>query len=438
MAGPVESSEAQRRRLLGAWYTPPELVDHVVDVACSGLRRRRRPLRVLDPACGDGRFLTAVAERLGGRAELCGVDVDAAAVRAARRAVPGAEIVHADALDLDWAGRRFDVVIGNPPFLGQLASATSRGGSSRFGGGPYADVAAEFLALSVELADPEGGRVALVLPQSMLTTRDAAPIRERVAAEATVSHLWWSDTPMFDAAVRTCAVVLVRGARGAGPAHVVARTSGPDFAPAPPMHWRDVADATGRSAWGALLLARPVELPTVGADRLGDLVSFTVDFRDQYYGLVGAVVDDVDATEHPPLVTSGLIEPGRCLWGERPVRFAKQRYAAPRVDLGRLGPEMRAWAARRAVPKLLVANQTRVIEAVDDPLGAWLPGVPVITCVAHEADPGRAAEVRTRVAEVLAGPAATAWVHHHGAGSGLSAGTVRLSPALLASIPLPA
>jgi hypothetical protein len=157
---------------------------------------------------------------------------------------------------------------------------------------------------------------------------------------------------------------------------------------------------------------------------LGDVATFTADFRDQYYGLVGAVGDDVDG---PPLVTCGLIDRDRCAWGERPVRFAKQRYDAPRVAIDRLSPAMQRWARQRLVPKILVANQTREIEAVHDERGAWLPGVPVITCVTDRPDD---------VLRVLHSPAATEWVHQRAAGSGLGAGTVRLSPALLAGIPL--
>jgi len=53
------------RKLLGAWYTPPELVDDVVDNVLRGFRPKRgRAVRVLDPACGDGRFLFAVERRL--------------------------------------------------------------------------------------------------------------------------------------------------------------------------------------------------------------------------------------------------------------------------------------------------------------------------------------------------------------------------------------
>jgi type I restriction-modification system DNA methylase subunit len=78
----------------------------------------------------------------------------------------------------DWGDAQFDVVVGNPPFLNQLSRATSRR-PQRFGGGPYADAAAEFLALAMRLARP-GGRVGLVLPQSLLSTRDAAAIRAAV------------------------------------------------------------------------------------------------------------------------------------------------------------------------------------------------------------------------------------------------------------------
>ena len=420
MSGPspgLSSSGSSRRKLLGAWYTPAELVDHVVAITCAGIDvHSDRPIRVLDPACGDGRFLSAVAERFGGTVELTGVDIDPAAVTASRERLPDAEIVLADALDHPWGDRRFDVVIGNPPFLNQMSSATSRGGRSRFGGGPYADVAAEFLALAVNLARDVGGRVGLVLPQSMLSTRDVAPIRDQVLQRTSMTHLWWSNTPMFDATVRTFAAVLEVGAVS-GP---VVRTFGPRFeaaSSAPPA-------VLTSGSWAALLLD-DVRLPAAAAGGvLGDIASFVVDFRDQYYGLVGAVGDDVDG---PPLITSGLIEPGRCLWGERTTRFAKQRYAAPRVDLARLSPRMQDWARRRLVPKLLIANQTQIIEAVADPEGTWLPSVPVITCITDVADD---------VAHVLASDRATQWVGHRAAGSGLSARSVRLSPALLASIPL--
>jgi len=379
------------RKQLGAWYTPPDLVDAVVREAVFD-----GAVSVLDPACGDGRFL-----RASGLAEQIGVDVD-----------PETAFIHDDALARDWGDAQFDVVVGNPPFLNQLASSTTRGGRSRFGGGPYADAAAEFLALAMRLCRP-GGRVGLVLPQSLLSTRDAASIRDAVDATAALRWMWWSNTQIFDAQVRVWAGVWEVG----GKQKAVRRAYGP--------HFSELPTKPRPTTWAGLLTdasPAPHEGPV-----LGDIATFSVDFRQHYYGLIGAVTDSIGDVNGPPLVTSGLIEPGRCLWGERPVRFAKQRYAAPRVAVGRLSPRLQQWATSKLVPKILIANQTKVIEAVHDPHGEWLPSVPVITGVSNDCE---------RVLSVLASAAANEWVHHHAAGSGLGVGTVRLSPRLLAGIPL--
>jgi SAM-dependent methyltransferase len=404
------------RKQLGAWATPHDLVELVVDRTVTPALVERcgaRPLRVLDPACGDGRFLAAAAERiavLGGASVVTGIDIDARALDEARtRLGDGAELVHGDALrrelDLTSDGRRFDVVVGNPPFLSQLDRMTTRGGASRFGGGAYADAAAEFLAVCIAVAEPDGGRVGMVLPQSVLASRDAGPVRDAVDAVATRCWSWWSPRPQFDADVLVCALGFERGARDAGD---------------PTGTWTSVVlDALGVP-----------ELPPVrAAGTVGDRCAGNVNFRDEYYGLVPAVGDDADG---PPLVTSGLIDPARCHWGDRPVRFARRTFAAPRVDLTRLDPRMQAWAARKLVPKVLVANQTRVIEAVADTEGAWLPGVPVTTLTPT----GDASTLE--IAAVLTSPVATAVAWHQAAGTGLSARAVRVGPALLRSLPWPA
>jgi SAM-dependent methyltransferase len=380
-----------QRKLLGAWYTPPELVDAVV----TEVRRGFAPRTVLDPACGDGRFLAPFV----GTARVTGIDID-----------PTTSWANGDSLSIDWGDRQFDAVVGNPPFLNQLAASTSRGGRSKFGGGPYADSAAEFLALAVRLARP-GGRVGLVLPLSMLSTRDVAVIRDDVSRRAALRWMWWSPTLMFDASVRVWAGVWeVGGTQGE-----VRRAHGPGFDSRPPVpmpaHW-------------AGLIADTVAAPHDGPV-LGDIATFTADFRDQYYGLVGAVSDSATG---PPLITSGLIDPNECWWGRRPTRFAKQEFAAPRVDVSSLSPALQRWAGLRLVPKILIANQTRRIEAVTDRDGAWLPSVPVITCTTDRLDD---------VSTVLHSDAATEWVRYHAAGSGLSATSVRLTARLLASIPLP-
>jgi SAM-dependent methyltransferase len=414
-------SERKRR---GAWFTPDHLVQSVVGAVIDEMfvgARHRRTLRILDPACGDGRFLTAAIEavrRVGGQAAGFGVDIDAETVRLVGSSTD-IEAVCDDALTSTWLaeqGGTFDLVIGNPPYLSQMASATTRGGASSRGGGPYADAAVEFLALAADLVDPNGGRLAFVLPQSILSARDAQQVRSRIDDRATMLWSTWTGEQDFDAQVVTCALAFEFGSVDESPlvddrgtwSHVVTSRAG---VPPVPALFDDPSPASGR---------------------LGDRAWLNANFRDEYYGMIAAVGDH-DAG--PPLVTSGLIDPGCCRWGQRPVRFAKQRFAAPRVDIDLLDRKMSNWAAKRLVPKVLIANQTPIVEAVCDPTGSWLPGVPVVA--AYPLDAMSPADAAWEIAAVLSAPAVSVWAWHQRGGTGLSPNTIRLGPTMLAKLPWP-
>ena len=422
-------SDRADRKQRGAWYTPDDLVARVVEAAVTPEFVERclltsNEIYIVDPACGDGRFLIAAAERiaqLGGRALAIGIDIDRSAVVTAQEALAEAssvavhEVVQGDALALDWSvlglsrHGRFDLVIGNPPFLSQMAATTTRGGSSSRGGGPYADAAVEFVALAAELVS-DSGRVAFVLPQSVLSARDAGATRSAVDAHADIVWSWWTGDREFDAHVHTCALVFQFGTpstrRGATWGHVVTDRQG--------------------------LPAVPLAFEQQGSGRLGDRCWLNANFRDEYYGMVPAVGDHDTG---PQLITSGLIDPGRSWWGRRPITFAKQRFAAPRLDLDALDPKMQRWASRRLVPKVLIANQTKIIEAVADPGGDVLPGVPVISAYPTGDDLAASA---WEVAALLTSPVASVWAWHRSAGTGLSADAIRLGPVLLADLPWPA
>jgi len=408
---------ADERRTRGAFYTPPGLVDWILDRALTD-----GAARVLDPACGTGHFLVAAARRLGDVRAVHGSDLDPEAVRIARLrlqaedpSVPAAEIADrvrvADGLtawDGPPGGARFDAVVGNPPFLGQLKRRTA----GQSGGlGAYTDTSAAFLHRALGLVVP-GGTVALVQPLSVLGARDAGPVREAAAAAGAVTDLWVADRPVFRGTTVLACVPVVRIGSEGGP--------GPD-------------------EWGSLAapyFGIPAVSLAVGTGTLGDLATCTADFRDQYYGLVPHVREAGPGGPQPgeaPLITSGLIEPAACEWGRRPTRFARQRYDAPVVDVDALrGGPLGSWVDARLVPKVLVAGQGRVIEAVVDEHGAWLPSVPVVTVVPH-----RPADL-WRVLAVLLAPPVVAHAAARYLGTGLSPGSVKVSARQLAALPLPA
>jgi hypothetical protein len=432
----VEPTDRAERKRRGAWYTPPAVAELLVRQAVlpalddAAERGWTSPVRVVDPACGDGRLLSTAASAAvrgvpPGPLELVGIELDAVSAQQARRAVPSARIIDGDGREVDPGGC-FDAVIGNPPYLGQLVTATRRGGSSRLGGGPYADVAAEFLLRAVQLARPDGGRVALVLPQSVLATRDTGAIRAAVLGQAAVTGLWWAASQVFEAGVHVCVVVLRRGR----PQGSVTRWRGPEMAP--------LADAPARAVEGptwAPLIADAAGVPAVqladGNGRLGELATATAGFRQHFYGLAPFVTDEASG---PPLVTAGLIDAGRCAWGERPARFAKRRFAAPRVDLDALDssdPALAAWARGQLRPKVLVAPQTRVIEAAVDAEGGWIPSVPVVSVAPHRD------EDLWLVAAVLLAPPVAAWAAYRHLGSGLGVTSLRLRASEVLDLPLP-
>ena len=428
------------RRRGGIFYTPRPLADALaIATVAPLLAAGAAPLRVCDPAVGGGSLLLAAARALveygisAGRLEFTGVDIDPLAIDVARTALAfltGVEPVGlrvGDSLDpgawpFDAEGHA-DVVLANPPFLNQLASATSRRRSDAislhqaFGtaASGYSDSAALFAMLAVSLARP-GGMIGMILPEPLLATRDGASARRRIGSSTTIHELRLIDTKAFDAGVRVCTAIMQK-ATGSGD----------------PTPWADgrwsvlAADAAG---------VPDVALPPSGS--IGDLATCTADFRDQFYGAVSIAFDDVDPTSHsdaptsPALVTSGLIDPTRIDWGVRPARLGRRSFNRPRADLGRLTSDdpLRVWAASRLVPKILVATQSRMIEAAADEKGDVLPVVPVITVV-----PDR--DRLWHILAVLSSPPATAYARREFAGAALSRDAIKLSARQIAGIPLP-
>lgn len=463
------------RRRGGAHYTPRHLAQAVTTLVLDGVAVDGSTT-VCDPAVGGGSFLLAAGEALVavGRARchavhrLAGVDVDPLAAAVAEAALclwaggrRGATIEVADALarPVDaWGGPT--IVVGNPPFLGQLHAATARS-ADRSGlrpglaelAGPYTDTSSLFAALAVDVVAP-GGRVALVLPRSFLVARDAGAARAATLRAAHLDHVWLPGRQVFAAAVDVCVPVWERRV-GDDPeptaveAQLVLPWSGSvrrsiGVPPVPAPVAATPAGSGARRSWSHLLsgLTKEAEVPSLDGLRslgvLGDHCTATAGFRDQYYGLIPFVSDDLegllDDRTHAPLVTSGLIDPASCAWGEQSTRYAGRRWQAPRVDVAAVeaeGGPLARWLGGKRVPKLLVAAQTRTIEAAVDVDGTWVPSTPVATVVAA---PGR----QWHMLAVLLSPVATVWALRHHGGSGMGATSFRLPPSGLRSLPLPA
>jgi hypothetical protein len=472
--------DTSSRRAGGVHYTPPGLANLIaelaIDAATSSLGHL--PRSICDPTCGAGALLVACADALVARGadpaavlgRLHGGDRDGAAVQVAHdalqrwaeahgvgdtahRAPPRLHVGDTSTMGAqEWPGRPsggFEAVVGNPPFLSQLSRSTARGVAEReavqrrYGSvGAYADTAALFLLGSISLVG-DGGVVAMVQPQSFLAARDTAAVREALLAQAQLRTLWASDELLFDAAVHVCVPVLERRPHGADRTPVEVRWRGgggdddDDGDAAPP---RRAPAPAGDGSWG-VLLAGHLGLPAVaphGGRRLGELATATAGFRDEFYALCAAAHEAGSAaeTDAPRLVTVGMIAPGRCTWGEQTRRLAGRSVLAPVLDVATLerdAPKVARWAAARRVPKVLVATQTRIVEAAADPEGRVVPVTPTISV---EARPDCEVDVWWLTAALLAPPvSATALAVHLGAGR--SPGALRWSARQVLEVEVP-
>lgn len=307
------------RRARGVFYTPEAIVRRVVDETLTGLLARAAwredgspVLRVLDPACGDGRFLVAALERIvaeraaGGagaagaaarvraacvrRGVVVGVDRDPAAVALTRAALGGGQhgAQHADAdadanADVDTDGdagadadvrvgealagglveeRGFDAIVGNPPYVRSVALRREdpelwralRGTLAATSHGEW-DLYAAFLERSLDWAAP-GGEIGLVVPSRWLTARAAARLRAHLHARRAVRQVVdFGARQVFAGATNyTCLVFM--SAAGA-PALQVSREHDP--APAAPER--------GAIAWDELRAGEPWTLSLGAAAR---------------------------------------------------------------------------------------------------------------------------------------------------------------------------
>lgn len=203
---PVPRNAGRRSR--GAYDTPAELARAVVGATVGAARRARSGL---DPACGTGAFLLALAE--AGVRDVRGSDLDPVALAVARIAVPSAHLERADALE---PGPEADVVVGNPPFVPperqdkELRAALRR----RF---PWLrgrfDLVVPFASVAVDRAREAAG---LVLPAPALTQPYGAPLRRRWLERHRVVELR-GPLPFRGAAVDVAVLVLAVGEAGALP-----------------------------------------------------------------------------------------------------------------------------------------------------------------------------------------------------------------------------
>ncbi|HVA50409.1 MAG TPA: N-6 DNA methylase [Pirellulales bacterium] len=234
-----------KRKATGAHFTPPDparLIAERVAALMSGLKG---PIRVLDPACGDGNLLRAIHDALPRevrrRMTLIGIENDHASFASlqARQSsfdTGRIDLIRGDFLeffgDNDLFGSHeelepVDCIIANPPYVRTQVLGANRAQqlAARFGLSGRVDLYQAFLVAMARQLRP-GGILGVITSNRFLTTRGGMATRRFLRTKFDLLEIVdLGDTKLFEAAVLPALVF----ARKRGDATEANGTDGPSF-----------------------------------------------------------------------------------------------------------------------------------------------------------------------------------------------------------------
>ena len=236
----------------GAVYTPKLLADFVARqiVNAAGEPSKQRPLRVMDPAVGQGELLVSLLKCLscysGLTIEVYGFETDEEALDIARKRLgqlfPGISLHFEQGNFLEFVLENFgssgqgnllrpvipeayDLLIANPPYVRtQIMGATrARLLADKFDLSGRVDLYYAFI-LGISRVLESEGVAGIIVSNRFMTTKSGAPVRQAISERFFIRHAWdLGDTKLFDAAVLPA--VLLVGGKGAHNAGASAFTS---------------------------------------------------------------------------------------------------------------------------------------------------------------------------------------------------------------------
>lgn len=199
-------SQESAQKLRGGYYTPPPIAEFL-----SRWALERRPQSVLEPSCGDGRFLQALANQVNAGRGLAPAFIDAVELlpqeankandsgEALRRLNAEVAVVNDDFFNWIEAvnGNRWDAIIGNPPYIRyQYFEAAQRDKARQIfdrANVPFSkrtNAWVPFVIASIMHLAPDG-RLAMVIPAEILHVQYAQGLRlllEQEMASVTLIH----------------------------------------------------------------------------------------------------------------------------------------------------------------------------------------------------------------------------------------------------------
>ncbi len=215
--------DRKSRKQHGVHYTPEALADFLACQIAGLLSPQPAPLRILDPACGDGRLLAAMASRLPDHQHLTliGFETDAQESQQAQQNLSGLDHCQVDIRQADFlesvanqpfAKPSFDIVISNPPYVRTqvLGQQHAKQLAQQFGLTGRVDMYHAF-SIAILRVLKVGGVLGLLTSNRFMYVQSGTSIRSLFENQFQMQAIYdLGDTKLFTAAVLPAVLIATR------------------------------------------------------------------------------------------------------------------------------------------------------------------------------------------------------------------------------------
>ena len=101
-----------------AYYTPPEIVNFIYRYL--GEVCKFQGGDILEPSCGNGIFFEYMPKNIFNNSQITGIEMDILTSMIVKKIYPNINIINNPLQNINFDGKKYDLIIGNPPYSGEI------------------------------------------------------------------------------------------------------------------------------------------------------------------------------------------------------------------------------------------------------------------------------------------------------------------------------